>query len=230
MTKIETLRSCQFRFCKRGITRRSTGSLTLPVNSALALLSKMTNETSNKEEIRNILLAEFEEVRETPGAHFNPEKFIHFLIANPDGKRTVHNSFKGKRYFVRFIRCIETKFGVCFSNSDLETIVGLSKMTERVAYLQSTPKSSLTVIANRLRDPFNPNIVIVIVFLSLPIVYALYKLLSYVGLISLGIPAFATALVVHLHRRDRIHYETLHQQIMKANKVSEAKPDSAPQN
>jgi hypothetical protein len=190
----------------------------------------MTNETPNKEEIRDILVAEFEEVRETPGTPFNPERFIHFLMANPDGKRNVHNSFKGKRYFVEFIKRIETKFGVCFSNNDLETIVGLSKVTERVAYLQGTPKSSLTVIANRLREPFNPNIVIVIMVLSLPIVYGFYKLLSYVGLVSLGIPAFAIALVVHLHRRDRIHYETLRQQIMKANKVSEATLDSAPQN
>lgn len=190
----------------------------------------MTNETTSKEEIRDILLAEFEAVRETPGTYFNPEKFIHFLIVNPDGKRNVHNSFKGKRYFVRFIKHIETKFGVCFSNSDLETVVGLSKMTERVAYLQNTPKSSLTVIANRLRNPFNPNVAIVIVFLSLPIVYAFYKLLSYVGLVSVGIPVFAIALVVHLHRRDRHHHETLRQQIMKASKISEATFDSAPQN
>jgi hypothetical protein len=190
----------------------------------------MTNKTPNKEEIRDILLAEFEGVRERPGSSFDPERFIHFLMANPDGKRNVHNSFKGKRYFVKFVERIESKFGVCFSNSDLETIVGLSKMTDRVAYLQGTPKSSLTVIANRLRDPFNPNIVIVIMLLSLPIVYAFYRLLSYVGLVSLGIPAFTIGLVFHLHHRHRIHYETLRQQIMKANKVPEAPLDSAPKN
>jgi hypothetical protein len=82
----------------------------------------MSTTDVHKSDIRQRLLEVFEAVRELPGSDFEPERFIHYLVANPKGNLNIHNSFKGKRYFVKFIQQVEVTFAVCFSNNDLETL------------------------------------------------------------------------------------------------------------
>ena len=175
----------------------------------------MPSDHADKAQIRERLLEVFESIRESPGSGFEPERFIHYLITNLDGSLNVHNSFKGKRYFVKFIQRVETAFGVCFSNDDLESFKGITKMTDRVAYLQCTPKSSLTVISNRLKEPFNSNIVTFALVLSFPLGAILFKLCSFFGLAGLTAPLLLIILVVRSYRRDRAHHKRLQDQITK---------------
>lgn len=176
----------------------------------------MPDDNAARELIRERLLEVFESTRESPGSGFEPESFIHYLITNRDGSLNVRNSFKGKRYFVKFMRRVEITFAVCFSNDDLESLNGITKMTDRVAYLQCTPKSSLTVISNRLKEPFNFNIVIFALVLSFPLGAMLFKLFSYPGLMGLTLPFLLVMLVVYDHRRDRAHLERLRDRIAKS--------------
>jgi hypothetical protein len=173
-----------------------------------------------KSNIRKRLLEVFESMRESPGSDFEPERLIHYLIENPKGNLNVHNSFKGKRYFVKFKQQVETTFAVCFSNNDLETLLGITTMTERVDYLQRTPKSSLTVISNRLREPFNPNMSIFILVIFLPVIGFLFKTFSFFGLVVLALPVLLILLLIRSHHQERIHYQTLRDQITKASAES----------
>lgn len=168
---------------------------------------------ADNDQIRDRLLEVFELIRESPGCEYEPENFIHYLIANPGGRLNIHNSFKGKRFFVRFIERVQTVFAVCFSNNDLETLKSLTKMTTRVAYLQATPKSSLTVISNRLKTPFNFNIVLLIAFISFPLIAILLKLFSLIGLAGLVVPLLLIFLIIRMHRRDRAYHEQLRELI-----------------
>jgi hypothetical protein len=67
----------------------------------------MHSRKDGPNEIQHIILSIFEAVRETPGSSYDQRRFIHYLIQNSEGKRDIHKSFKGKRYFVRFIWAVE---------------------------------------------------------------------------------------------------------------------------
>ena len=103
----------------------------------------MNQETPN---IRERLLAIFEVVRETPGAAFEAEHLVQYLIDNPERRIELHNTFKGKRRFFRFMRTIEEEYTICFSLKDND-LTSLEQWVDRVNYLCFTPKSSLTTIA-----------------------------------------------------------------------------------
>jgi hypothetical protein len=97
------------------------------------------------------------------------------LIQNSEGKRDIHKSFKGKQCFVRFIWAVEKKFGICFSNKDWDTIRDLSKLTERLTILMKTPRSTLTVINNRPKEPFSYTAPIMVAVFSLLIALICFR-------------------------------------------------------
>jgi hypothetical protein len=90
----------------------------------------MSTTDADKSDIRERLLEVFEAVRELPGSDFEPERFIHYLVANPKGTLNVHNSFKGKRYFVKFIQQLRLHLQ-CASRTMISkpSIFGLARLS-----------------------------------------------------------------------------------------------------
>jgi len=61
---------------------------------------------------RDTLLALFQATREDATAPYEETNFFEYLIA--PNKKKLDDTFKGKRYKMRFINALESKFTVCF--------------------------------------------------------------------------------------------------------------------
>jgi hypothetical protein len=100
---------------------------------------------------REYVLATFEKCRAVPGADFDESHFLDYLLADPNGKGAIRNSFAGLRRFNRFMDLVEVELGVCFSQSDLERPFSVDAFVERASVLQSSPGGSLASLKNRER-------------------------------------------------------------------------------
>lgn len=93
----------------------------------------------------------FEKHRAAPGAPFEEQRFIEFLLADPAKPRAVYDSFRGLRRFNAFIYEVQLEFAICFSQKDREANYSLSKFVERVAELEHSRRGSLTSLNNQIR-------------------------------------------------------------------------------
>jgi hypothetical protein len=93
----------------------------------------------------------FEKHRAAPGAPFEEQRFLEFLIADPKKPRAVYDSFRGLRRFNAFINDVQLELAVCFSQKDREANHSLTKFVERVAELQASRRGSLTSLKNQVR-------------------------------------------------------------------------------
>jgi hypothetical protein len=89
------------------------------------------------------VLALFERHRATPGAPFEPERFLDYLLAEPRKPRAVHDSFRGKWRFHAFLDEVQMEFGVCFNNADRDADPPLERFVARVDELCASRRSSL---------------------------------------------------------------------------------------
>ncbi len=169
----------------------------------------MNQETPN---IRERLLAIFEVVRETPGAAFEAEHLVQYLIDNPERRIELHNTFKGKRRFFRFMRTIEEEYTICFSLKDND-LTSLEQWVDRVNYLCSTPKSSLTTIANQLKEPppVIPSLIVAVVFLI--VVAFCWKLIAAYSLLLLVLPLAVIWFMYRSHRQELRFYSDMKERI-----------------
>jgi hypothetical protein len=168
----------------------------------------------NKEvpDVCDRILAIFESVREVPGTAYDAEYLVQYLIDNPERKIELHNTFKGKRRFSRFTRTLEEEYTICFSLKDDE-LTSLKQWVDRVTYLRSTPKSSLTTIANRMeeRPPDLPALAIAVIFL--PIVAIGWRLFGVSSLLLLALPITVIWLMYRSHWQELRFYSDMKEKI-----------------
>jgi hypothetical protein len=93
----------------------------------------------------------FEKHRAAPGAPFEEQRFIEFLLADPKKPRAVYDSFRGLRRFNAFIYDVQLEFAICFSQKDREANYSLSKFVERVVELEKSRRGSLGSLKNLVR-------------------------------------------------------------------------------
>ena len=97
---------------------------------------------------RTRLLTIFEESRQEPGAPFDEQRFLDYLVKQPSKPGRVRDSFAGHRRFVRFVRKVQTEFSVYFSMKDWETNYCLDRFLERIRYLRERPEGSIRSLKN----------------------------------------------------------------------------------
>ncbi len=93
----------------------------------------------------------FEKHRATPGASYDEDHFIDFLLAEPKAVGAVQNSFRGLRRYNAFLDDVQYEFAVCFSLADREANYSLDKFAGRVVQLQSSHRGSLRSLGNQNR-------------------------------------------------------------------------------
>jgi hypothetical protein len=168
-----------------------------------------------KEEVPDVcdrILAIFESVREVPGAAYDTEFLVQYLIDNPERKIELHNTFKGKRRLSRFTRTLEEEFTICFSLKDDE-LTSLKQWVDRVTYLRSTPKSSLTTIANRMKERPPDMAALAISVIFLPIVAIGWRLFGVASLLLLALPIAGIWLMYRSHWQELGFYSDMKEKI-----------------
>ena len=83
----------------------------------------------------------FERHRATPGAPYDPARFLDHLLAEPRKPRAVHDSFRGKWRFHAFLDDVQMEFAVCFNNKDRESDPSLEGFVARLEELRGSRRS-----------------------------------------------------------------------------------------
>jgi hypothetical protein len=100
---------------------------------------------------RSRIIDAFERHREAPGAVYDEEHFLDFLMENPKAKGAIRNSFGGLRRFNAFINDIQYEYGVCFSLADRDFDHSIDTFVERIKKLQKSRQGSLRSLRNQER-------------------------------------------------------------------------------
>ena len=109
----------------------------------------------------------FEKHRAAPGATYDEDHFLDFLLANPKEKRAVFNSFRGLHRFNAFLDEVQYVFGICFSLEDRDANYPLDKFVDRVIQLQRSRRGSLIALNNQLRAGAEWQVLVVTDFILL---------------------------------------------------------------
>lgn len=169
----------------------------------------MPAETSD---LRERVLALFEAARQAKGAGYEPERFLAFLTEPParTGRR-VADTFRGRRYFVRFMESAQLEFGVCFTNEEWERGFSLDEFVERIANKLAKPEQAHRLACARLEEARRPDEMIKVVLvatllLMVPIMaFRHFMVRIAIALVWTGIMGtFARLSVIH-----RGHYKKL---------------------
>lgn len=103
--------------------------------------------------VRDRLLGVFEQVRQSPGAPYAPERLLAFLTEPPALKgNRVADTFAGRRRFVRFMKTLQLQAGICFTLAEWERGFGLDELTELVAGKIRKPDQALRLAKQRLEQ------------------------------------------------------------------------------
>jgi hypothetical protein len=110
---------------------------------------------SQERSVHDIVLAIFEKHRATPGAPFELEHFIDYLVpVDPNRLRSIRNSFRGLKRFNAFIDELQLELNVFLSIRDREANYSLPKFVLRMEELMASKRSSLASLRNHKRRSF----------------------------------------------------------------------------
>ena len=98
---------------------------------------------------RSKVIQLFEKHRAIPGAPYDEDHFLDFLLANPEKTRAVYDSFRGLKRFNAFIDDVQYEFAICFSLKDREANYALTQFVDRVIELQRSRRGSLASLKNQ---------------------------------------------------------------------------------
>ena len=107
------------------------------------------------------VLALFEKHRASPGAPYDANHFLDFLLPAPAKDRTVYNSFSGLRRFNAFLDELQFEFAVCFSFKDRDANYSLDRFVARVQELQQSRRSSLASLKYQSTIPVEGFVVVI---------------------------------------------------------------------
>jgi hypothetical protein len=137
--------------------------------------------------VRDKLITLFESTRSMPGAEYDKEHFLDFLIPNPSGTHSIHDSCRGRRLFWKFIDTVQVEFAVCFSTKkdlDCRKQLSIDGLATRILELQNAPQTSLTALDRRQQTAISPQGGILL--FNLPIGLLLLVFWSHVALRCVG--------------------------------------------
>lgn len=169
--------------------------------------------TSGPDDFRSRVLSQFERCRAVPGAPFEEDRFLDYLLANPAENRAAYNSFAGLRRLNRFMEAVQVDFSICFSMSDRDRNYGLDAFVERVQELSASRQSSLASLRNRQKHSFGWPAVIFGNLLAFPVWMVAYQALPVLGGALIAVCAAVTGMAVRLYVHDRRYLQRLEAQI-----------------
>jgi hypothetical protein len=161
---------------------------------------------------RDRILELFEKHRVTPGAQYDDDHFLDFLLESPKQKRVVYNSFRGLRRFNAFLDEVQYEFAVCFSMKDRDANYPVDKFVNRVQELQKSRRSSLKSLNNQFKAGAGWQVLVVADFIIFIVavwlqnsLWAMFLVVALAIVINLWFILFAKRSKVYLVRlRDRI--------------------------
>jgi hypothetical protein len=98
---------------------------------------------------RERILSIFEAHRAMPGAAFDESHFLDFLLANPQKRRAVYDSYEGLKRFNAFIDQLQLEYSIYLPKADREADHPLDRFVARVVELRDAPRASLTALENQ---------------------------------------------------------------------------------
>ena len=154
------------------------------------------------------VLAIFEKHRKKPGAPFEDENFLDYLLEAPKQKRAVYDSFSGLRRFNAFVDEAQLHFSIYFSLEDRDANYSLSKFVERVEFLQGSRRSSIASLRNQQKRGFGWSTIVVLnFFLVLGLVFARSNSVVLTVLLAMVVAINVGSLTLFL--RDRAYNKQL---------------------
>lgn len=161
--------------------------------------------------VKEKVLALFEKHRALPGAPYDAEHFLDFLLPGPVTDRAVYDSFRGLKRLNAFWDELQLELAVCFSVKDRDANYSLERFVARVEELQQSRRSSLASLNNQSKMPVEGFVVVV----NLILVIALVALRSSpwaAGAAGAAILAF-NMWYYRFRRKDRLYWESLRARI-----------------
>jgi hypothetical protein len=166
--------------------------------------------------VRTQILALFEKHRATPGATFDAEHFLDYLLPNPSAKGAYRNSFRGLRRFNAFVDAVQLECAVCLSQDDREKNYSVDRFVARLEQLQRSPRGSLASLRNQMRGGRNVTFAVIANLILLLALTALRTNPWMVAALAALLVAFNSWYVL-FHVRSRRYRETLRQKIFTAH-------------
>ena len=159
------------------------------------------------DDLKGEILEIFRAVREERDAPYDENNFIQYLI-KPNG-RSIHDTWKGKRYFVKFMNRVELQYGVTFPQGFYEKKWSLAKFAAYVDDRRRKPDVNRRYVLKQQGSPQLAPIFVfgflnVIVFFPFP---ALLRLPF--GWLYLAVPLAANIWLWRFGKAIRSHDERL---------------------
>ena len=101
-------------------------------------------------DLRQQILEIFEKSRKEPGAAYDEQRFLNYLIEPPARHGEIKSSFAGNRRFVRFIDHVQAEFAVYFSKKDWDTNFSVDQFVQRIQELRDKPNGSIRSLQNAM--------------------------------------------------------------------------------
>ncbi len=166
--------------------------------------------SESSEPIRKVVLDLFERHRAVPGAPFEEETFLCYLLPKPN---LPSYSFAGLRRFNRFIDAVQLKCSVCFSLEDRESNYSLDRFVGRIVDLRRSKRSSLASLRNQERHGFGWQVVVIFNFLAALLCTFAFRHIPSAGWLLLMLIAVANVLVTRFYFQQRKYMRRLRNQI-----------------
>ena len=164
----------------------------------------------------------FEAHRKEPGASYDPDHFLDYLLAQPKRKYAVYNSFTGLRRFNAFVDQVQLEYSVYLSQKDRESNYNLDRFVARILELRSSPRSSLASLRNYMKKFIEWHLIFLSnIFLAVP-AFAFRESAVFWLLISCIV--IVNCFWFWFYRRDAKYCTRLRQQLLA---VAEARPNSS---
>ena len=157
---------------------------------------------------RDKVVALFEKHRITPGAPYDENHFLDFILHEPKKKRAVYDSFRGLRRFNAFIDEVQYEFAICFSLKDREANYSVDKFVDRVKELETSRRSSLASLKNQMKAGSGWHVVVVTNFILLVIAMSLRNRTWAIGAL-IGAAAFLNGWFLKFSTRAKTYHARL---------------------
>lgn len=177
---------------------------------------------------RERIIAAFESHRKAPGAPYSEDHFLDFLLAHPDKKGALYDSFLGLWRLNAFIDQVQLDFSICFSLKDREANYSLDKFVARVLELRGSPRSSLASLKNHAQVGFGWPIILIANGLLVLAAFVLrhHEIAFAICISSLVLLSILAALFFVRHRRymARLQKQLLQAAALRPNNSFKPKP------
>jgi hypothetical protein len=113
----------------------------------------MTAPLRPAESIRDVVTRLFEQARQSPGATYQPDRFLaHLTAPAATTGRRVRDTFAGRRRFVRFMHAVQLELAICFTQSEWDGVFGENEFIALLETKVAKPQVALRLARKRMQE------------------------------------------------------------------------------